>query len=109
MHALRLSALLVFAAALHAADYPLSPDSKRQSGVPEGRLEQFEHTSQIYPGSIRDVWVYVPAQYDGSEPAAVMIFNGPAYKALDARSLPAGPLVCFLQLPVSRTTETEEG
>ncbi len=73
---IRLLALAsLLAAALPAADYPLGPDSKRQAGVPEGRLEHFEHKSQIYPDSVRDIWVYVPAQYDGSKPAAVMIFN----------------------------------
>ena len=59
----------ILAASLPASDYTLGPDSKRQPGVPQGRIEQFEHTSKIYPESIRDVWVYIPAQYDGSRTA----------------------------------------
>ena len=58
MHALRfLSLVLIFAASPRAADYPLGPDSKRQQGVPQGRIEQFQHTSKVYPDSVRDVWV----------------------------------------------------
>lgn len=30
---------------------------------------------QIYPGTVRDYWVYVPAQYDGKTPACVMVFQ----------------------------------
>ncbi len=63
--------LLVMAAQL----YTLGPDSVRQAGVPEGRVEHFEHHSEVFPGTVRDVWVYVPEQYDGAEPAAVMLFQ----------------------------------
>jgi enterochelin esterase family protein len=31
--------------------------------------------SSIFPNTTRDWWVYVPAQYDGSEPAALMVFQ----------------------------------
>src|SRR4051812_2879340 len=59
-----------------AADYPLGPDSKPQDGVPQGKLTQTHWTStKVFPGTDRDYWVYVPAQYDGSQPAAVMIFQ----------------------------------
>lgn len=30
-------------------------------------------TSQIFPGTVRDVTVFIPAQYDGSEPACVYV------------------------------------
>ena len=53
-------------AAIFATDYPLGPDSRRQPGVPEGKLEKHTWTSAIFPGTVRDYWVYVPAQYDGS-------------------------------------------
>jgi enterochelin esterase family protein len=29
----------------------------------------------IFPGTVRDYWVYVPAQYDGKTPACVMVFQ----------------------------------
>ena len=32
-------------------------------------------TSKIFPGTVRDYWVYVPAQYDGKKPACVMVFQ----------------------------------
>ena len=32
-------------------------------------------TSKVFPGTERDYWVYVPAQYDGSQPACVMVFQ----------------------------------
>src|SRR5207244_1624876 len=68
--------------AVHAADdYQLGPDSKPQASVPNGRIESFAFTnSTIYPGTSRDGWVYVPAQYDGTQPAALMVFqDGHAY------------------------------
>ena len=67
-------ALLLLAASL-SAQYALGPNSMRQEGVPQGKVEHFEWTSKIYPGTVRDVWFYVPQQYDGSEPAAVMVFQ----------------------------------
>jgi len=57
-----------------AAEFPLGADSLPQPGVPQGRVEKFTHAaSRIYPGTVRDVWIYVPAQYDPATPAAVMI------------------------------------
>jgi hypothetical protein len=41
---------------------------------PEGRMMDFEFTaSRIFPGTVRHVWVFVPAQYDGSRPACVQV------------------------------------
>jgi gluconolactonase len=79
-------ALLVLAGATcvaaHAAnDYKLGPDSERQPGVPAGRVEKYVFTnSMVFPGTRRDCWVYIPAQYDGSRAAALMVFqDGGAY------------------------------
>ncbi len=58
-----------------ADDYPLGPDSQRQNGVPQGTVTQHQWTSTVFPGTLRDYWIYVPAQYDGSKPACVMIFQ----------------------------------
>ncbi len=65
----------LFAAALHADTYSLGPDSLPQPGVPHGSLTHHTWTSKIFPGTTRDYWVYVPAQYDGSKPACVMVFQ----------------------------------
>ena len=59
-----------------AADYPLGPDSLKQTGVPAGAVTK--HTwkeSKVFPGTERDYWVYVPAQYDAAKPACVMVFQ----------------------------------
>ena len=58
------------------AEFPLGPDSLPQEGVPKGRLEKFTWaTSRIYPGTVRDCWIYVPAQYDAAKPACVFVVN----------------------------------
>ncbi|MCX6043699.1 MAG: alpha/beta hydrolase-fold protein [Chloroflexi bacterium] len=63
-----------------APTYPYTPDSQRQTGVPQGAVTQFQHMSQIFPNAQRDYWVYVPQQYDPATPAAVMVFqDGHAY------------------------------
>lgn len=56
--------------------YTLGPDSRRQEGVPRGKVTQHRWTqSQVFPGTERDYWVYVPAQYEGKNPACLMVFQ----------------------------------
>jgi enterochelin esterase family protein len=58
-------------------NYPVHPDTQPKAEVPKGKLtKQPEWTSQIFPNTVRDWWIYVPAQYkaDGP-PAAVMVFQ----------------------------------
>jgi len=55
--------------------YLHGPDSGVQEGVPSGTVTEFEwNDSAAYPGTSRRFWVYVPAQYDAEEPAALMVF-----------------------------------
>ena len=63
--------------------YHLGPDSLEQEGVPKGKINgPFTLPSQAYPGTSHTYWVYVPAQYDASTPASLMIFNdGQAFMA----------------------------
>ena len=77
---LRRSALplcfLVAAAAAPAAapaeDYPAHPDSIVQAGVPKGETIRFVlEGSRVFPGTSREVFVYVPRQYDPARPACV--------------------------------------
>jgi len=70
-------ATLAFApAAPGADDYKLGPDSMRQEGVPAGRvLGPFTWKGQIFRDTVRQYWIYVPAQYDAGRPAAVMVFQ----------------------------------
>lgn len=72
--------LTAFAAVLPAAvafdDYKLGPDSYRQPGVPKGKvIGPTKWKSEIFAGTDRDYWVYVPAQYTPDEPACVMVFQ----------------------------------
>lgn len=56
-------------------EYPLGPDSERQAGVPQGKVTQYTWNSKIFPGTTRNYWVYVPAQYTADKPACVMFFE----------------------------------
>ena len=56
--------------------YETHPDARERAGVPKGTLKQMPSWhSKIFPGTTRDWWVYVPAQYDASNPASVMVFQ----------------------------------
>ncbi len=52
--------------------------------TPHGSVSQHEWTeSKIYPGTKRRYSIFVPAQYDESQPAALMVFqDGHAYNSL---------------------------
>ncbi|MCP5518794.1 MAG: SMP-30/gluconolactonase/LRE family protein [Verrucomicrobiales bacterium] len=81
--------LMLGAATVLGADaYQLgSESSARAPGVPAGRVEPFSfRQSQVYPATERAGWVYIPAQYDGREPAALMVFqDGHAYVSTDGQ------------------------
>ena len=62
--------------------YRLGPDSLPQPDVPRGEIKGpfVLANSKSYPGTQHTYWVYVPAQYDASKPARLMVFNdGQAY------------------------------
>jgi enterochelin esterase family protein len=68
--------LAVAVAPLHAADnYQLGPDSQVQPGVPKGKVTKHSWNGTIFAGTVRDYWVYVPVQYDATQPACVMVFQ----------------------------------
>ena len=67
--------LLVWSLPILAEDYVLGPDSQRQPGVPKGTVTRQAFTSKIYPGTVRDYWIYVPPQYNAAKPACVMVFQ----------------------------------
>lgn len=55
-------------------DYPVPPEAIKQEGVPEGKVEgPFTLSSKIYPGTEREYWIYVPAQYSADKPACTLI------------------------------------
>ncbi len=76
----------LLAVPLLAQEYALGPDSKRQPGVPEGKLIHHTWESKIFPGTERDYWIYVPAQYKPETPAALMVFqDGQGYISTEER------------------------
>lgn len=69
-------AILLAVTALPAAepDYPQSEDSKPHADVPKGELIKFDFAeSKIFPGTTREVTIYVPKQYDGTKPACLYV------------------------------------
>jgi enterochelin esterase-like enzyme len=73
---------LSFSCAVRAddKDYKLGPDSMVHEGVPQGKLIPFKWTSEIFPGTVRDCSIYVPAQYDPKQPTCFMVFqDGASY------------------------------
>ncbi|MEP0061178.1 alpha/beta hydrolase, partial [Rhodopirellula bahusiensis] len=74
-----LTLLLAFQpTAIFAAEeaYTWSADSNPREGVPQGKVTQHEFSnSKVFEGTRRRYSVYVPAQYDGSKPAALMVFQ----------------------------------
>ena len=55
-------------------EYPPHPDSIVNPAVPKGDLIKFEFTtSKIFPGTTREVTLYVPKQYDPAKPACVYV------------------------------------
>ena len=60
--------------------YELGPESQRNEGVPQGSVTKHEWKSSVFEGTIREYSLYVPKQYDGSQPASLMVFqDGHAY------------------------------
>jgi gluconolactonase len=74
--------LLVFSlcpALLHAGE------RQQQQAPPKGEVSKHTFSkSKIFPGTVRDYWIYVPRQYDPAKPACVHVnqdgvqFNAPA-------------------------------
>ncbi len=72
--------------------WPEAVESRRHDGVPQGRLQRGVWTSRIFAGTSRDYVVYIPQQYDGVQPAAVMVFqDGHTY--LDENGTFRAPIV----------------
>ena len=71
-----LATSLTVSAAPQDDQYVLGPDSQVKADVPKGTVTQMPPwtNSKIFPGTTRDWWVYVPAQYKPEQPAAVMVF-----------------------------------
>ncbi len=54
--------------------YAVDSASVEQMGVPKGEILKFTFdNSKIFPGTFRDVSVYIPAQYQGDKPACLYV------------------------------------
>jgi sugar lactone lactonase YvrE/enterochelin esterase-like enzyme len=76
--ALQVSVLASGIAMAQDNDYRLGPDSQFNPAVPHGKVTHFTLTAaagSVFPGTVRDVWVYAPPGHDGSSPAALMVFQ----------------------------------
>ncbi len=75
-----LLAALAFTRSASADDKPAASDQPPKGTVTKYTFEG----SKIFPGTVRDYWVYVPAQYDPAKPACLHVnqdgiqFNAPA-------------------------------
>jgi enterochelin esterase-like enzyme len=70
MLAASLAALAMLASAAAAQERPPAPDA----GLPGGELVEFSFSSsRIFPGTTRQVVVYVPDRHDGKTPACVHV------------------------------------
>ncbi len=64
----------LFAQTVPTENYTEDPASIEQAGVPKGEIIKltFEN-SKIFPGTWREYWIYIPAQYRPDKPACVYV------------------------------------
>ena len=78
MHLRLLACLLLAATTAQAVEnYKLGQLSQENLAVPKGKVIQMRAwtESNIYPGTTRDWWIYVPAQNKPEQPANLMVFQ----------------------------------
>ncbi|MFC5626033.1 cupin domain-containing protein [Algoriphagus winogradskyi] len=73
--------LLLIILRVEAQDgYKYGPNSEVYETIPKGTVTKHSWESTTFPNTIRDYYIYIPAQYEASQPAALMIFqDGHAY------------------------------
>ncbi|WP_330346848.1 alpha/beta hydrolase [Streptomyces sp. NBC_00582] len=55
--------------------YELGEESQHQPGIPQGQIHEHRlRDCTVYPGVPHHYWVYVPAQYDRSADASLLVF-----------------------------------
>lgn len=83
--------------------YPLGPDSQIQDGVPQGKIVgPISWTSNVFPGTVRDYWIYVPAQLDAAKPACVMVVQDGLNRAKNWRmTIAMDNLIHKKEMPVT--------
>jgi sugar lactone lactonase YvrE/enterochelin esterase-like enzyme len=81
----RFLAWFVTLLALPSSDAVRADGTQPPTPVPKGEVTKYTFgRSELFPGTVRDYWVYVPKQYDPAKPACVYVnqdgvqFNAPA-------------------------------
>lgn len=65
-----------FAQTRQPGEYPFTQDSLVQQDFKKGTLEgPFEFHSKIFAGTVRQYWIYVPANYNPKQPANLLVFQ----------------------------------
>lgn len=78
---------------------PATTVTSAPSGIPEGSIKKFIFDkSAVFPGTVREVIVFIPAQYDGSTPACVYIRQD-GYNVLEKAMLEK--LIAAHEMPVT--------
>lgn len=73
--------------------YKLGPDSQKQDGVPAGELVgPTLFKGKAFDGTVRQVWVYVPAQYKPENTACVVVFQD-GQRAVNPKGVIRAPVV----------------
>lgn len=68
--------MALVAGTLHVEHYEMPAEAKPAPDVPVGRQEVFEFSdSKVFPNTVRQVTVYIPAQYDAAKPASLMVWQ----------------------------------
>jgi gluconolactonase len=94
--------------------YPTDSASLEHPGVPKGELirERFD-SSKIFPGTTRDYWIYIPAQYNPDHPACVYVnqdgiqWNAPTVfdNLIDSKEMPV-TIGIFITPGVVKTSDS---
>ena len=89
-----------------ADDYRLGADSQPRADVPHGTVRTATfNASKVFPGTTREFQVYVPAQYDTTKPACLMVFfdGGGFFKADGPFRVPSvfDNLIAKKEMPVT--------
>ncbi|MEI6872103.1 MAG: RICIN domain-containing protein [Verrucomicrobiota bacterium] len=75
---------------------PYQPPAVKPESVLAGTIKQFTFSeSKVFPGTVREVTVFVPAQYDGAKPACVYVKTdgyNPKEKALMETMIATGEM-----------------
>ena len=73
--------------------YKLGPDSQKQDDAPAGELVgPTIFKSKVFDGTVRQMWVYVPAQYKPEQAACVLVFQD-GQRAINPKGVIRAPVV----------------